>query len=160
MLYVNVSVHWKCTTIPHTILHDAIGDNYATGRFPHPTPPPPAPPPMKLLPHPTPPRHPQKFHSQIYPTPLRPATHNNFTHNFTRRDRGKLSHHMFGPSASKYDGALHSDCDVIATHDHHGEEQAIKLPTLLLRAKIAPQAHPAHVAGAEGFYNKRIARHA
>jgi hypothetical protein len=60
---------------------------------------------------------------------------------------------------SKYDGALHSDCDVIATADHHGEEAAKKLPSILLRAKIAAQAHPAHVAGAEGFYNKGIARH-
>ena len=67
--------------------------------------------------------------------------------------------HFLRERTSKYDGALHSDCDVIATSDQHGEEAAKKLPSILLRAKIAAQAHPAHVAGAEGFYNKGIARH-
>ena len=59
---------------------------------------------------------------------------------------------------SKYDGALHSDCDVIVTEDHEEEELAVKLPAILLGLKIAAIAHPALVV--EGFYNKGIARHA
>ena len=61
---------------------------------------------------------------------------------------------------SKYDGALHNDCDVIATAHHEGEEAAVKLPTILLGLIITAKAHPAPVAGAQGFYNKGIARHA
>ena len=71
---------------------------------------------------------------------------------------------------SKYDGALHIDCAVIATVDHEEPEHADKLPTLLLGLKIetatfsscaiTAQAHPAPVTRAQGFYNKGIAWHA
>jgi hypothetical protein len=61
--------------------------------------------------------------------------------------------------ASKNDGALHSDCDVIATEDHEGEEEGNIIPTILLGRKIAAMANPAPIAGAEGFNNKGIARH-
>ena len=70
---------------------------------------------------------------------------------------------------SKYDGALHIDCEVIATVDHEVPEHAEKMPTLLLSPKIetatfsscaiTAQAHPAPVAGAQGFYNKGITWH-
>ena len=32
-------------------------------------------------------------------------------------------------STSKYDGALHSECDIIATENQYGIEPAIKFPT-------------------------------
>ena len=51
-------------------------------------------------------------------------------------------------STSKYDGALHSDCDIIATDNQHGKEPANKFPTELLSSKVAAQTHPAFVAGA------------
>ena len=51
-------------------------------------------------------------------------------------------------STSKYDGALHSDCDIIGTDNQHGKEPANKFPTELLSSKVAAQTHPAFVAGA------------